>query len=259
MKWIFTQLALFLAVLPGLLSAALFAPPTFIDGNSDHPFEMGYERDGVRFGFYSDGEEVILALEVSQKHWDILNSKERALFRVSERGSYVFGYTSSLKDPWAEAEGIFVRRDASRFDEPLEYHDVFPIEIGKSDLQDWVSGRKVLFYSGAGISKASGIPDMQGLESKLGIAPNIMETVITWVNSPEHIGERVIAFYDACQKGDPSRSHLALSHLAYITNQQILTENLDPMHERMGHALSESQNRPLKKVITLKMLMRLSV
>ena len=170
MKWIFKQLALFSAVfLPGLLSAALFAPPSFVDGCSDHPFEMGYERDGVRFGFHSDGEEVTLALEVSQKQWDNLNRNEKALFRISEAGNYIFGYTNTSRDPWSEAEGIFARRDASRFAEPLEYHNTSPIEIGKSDLQDWVSGRRVLFYTGAGISKASGIPDMQGLERNLAL------------------------------------------------------------------------------------------
>ena len=239
MKRMFIQLALFLALLPGMVSAVLFAPPTFVDGYSDHLFEMGYERDGVRFGFNADGEDFTLALEISKRHWDILNAGEKALFIPSSPGNYIFGYTTDAKNPWAEAVGIFERRDAACFAEPLTYESATPIEIGKEDLQDWVSGRKVLFYSGAGISKASGIPDMEGLEKKLGISSNIIETVILWVHSPELIGEGVIAFYNACQNGDPSKSHLALSHLAYVTNQQILTENLDPMHERMG-------NRPLR-------------
>jgi|GEM_PF-3107663 len=234
MKRILKQTAIFVALLPGILSAALFAPPTYIEGDSDHPFEMGYEKDGVRFGFYSDGEEVTLALEIGPDNWNTLNSAEQALFQQTGNGHYLFGYTNSYKNPWIEAEGIFERRDASRFGTPLECVNATPVVVDQMELQDWVDGKRVLFYSGAGISKACGIPDMKGLEAKLGIASNIMETVTLWVNSPELIGDNVASFYSACRSGDPSKSHFILSHLAFFTNQQILTENLDQMQEKMS-------------------------
>lgn len=227
-----------------VLFAQAIATPlqSFFVESDDHPFEMGWEKEGVRFGFQSDGEKVSLALEIPENYWKELSSRDRNLFRKTINESYLFGFSTFSSDPWEEAQGILARRDASCFGAPLENIGAIPSFIEEEEIRGWVQDKRVIFYTGAGLSIASGIPDMRKLEEQLGFQSNFDEALAKWMYAPEHIGQEIIAFRDACSKGAPARGHHALSRLAKETNKQILTENLDWMHERVGsHPLRVSK------------------
>lgn len=229
MKQTFLLIALFAqAIVSPLQSTSLFTE------REEHPFEMGWEREGVRFGFQSDGERVSLALEIPESYWKELPSEGRHLFRKTANGFYLFGFSTFSSDPWDEAKGILARRDASCFGAPLENKGAMPSFIEEEEIKEWVQDKRVIFYTGAGLSIASGIPDMRKLEEQLGFQYSFGDALAKWIYSPEHIGLEIIAFRDACSKGAPSLGHHALSRLAKETNKQILTENLDWMHERVG-------------------------
>jgi uncharacterized protein len=102
-------------------------------------------------------------------------------------------------------------------------------------------GRRVVVYTGAGISRPSGIPTFAGVEP-LGEAipldePFPGEVVARIVAQPERFVRLVGNFQARLVTAAPNAAHVALARLEQLGQvAHLVTSNLDPLHERAGSA-----------------------
>ena len=97
------------------------------------------------------------------------------------------------------------------------------------------SKKKIVVLSGSGISAESGLStfrDSGGLWEGYNI--DEVATPEGWDNNPE----QVLDFYNLRRaqagKAEPNRAHLALAELEIVFDVQIVTQNVDDLHERAG-------------------------
>jgi NAD-dependent deacetylase len=95
--------------------------------------------------------------------------------------------------------------------------------------------QKLVVISGSGISQESGIPtyrDMGGLWEKYSFEE--LASPMGWINNPE----LVLKFYNARRKQlldcEPNQGHKLLAELENQFDVQIITQNVDDLHERAG-------------------------
>lgn len=97
------------------------------------------------------------------------------------------------------------------------------------------SSKKIVVLTGAGISAESGLKTFRG-EDGLWEGYRIEEvaTPAAWHQDPE----RVLAFYNHRRAGvaaaQPNAAHFALANLQSDYDVQIITQNIDDLHERAG-------------------------
>jgi len=109
--------------------------------------------------------------------------------------------------------------------------------------------RKVVILSGAGMSAESGIMtfrDMGGIWEQYNIEE--VASPIAWQNSPQ----LVLDFYNQRRKQlmevEPNTGHLALVDLEQRYELQIITQNVDNLHERAGSSKVMHLHGELMKV-----------
>jgi NAD-dependent deacetylase len=95
--------------------------------------------------------------------------------------------------------------------------------------------KKIVVFTGAGVSAESGIKtfrDSGGLWEEYRIED--VATPTAWLNNPK----LVLDFYNARRKqvmeAQPNAAHIALAELAKKYDVQIITQNIDDLHERAG-------------------------
>src|SRR3989344_9372552 len=95
--------------------------------------------------------------------------------------------------------------------------------------------KKIVVFTGAGISAESGLKtfrDSNGLWENYNISD--VATLEAWKKDPE----RILGFYDIRRKqtieSEPNEAHLTLAKLEEKYNVQIITQNIDDLHERAG-------------------------
>lgn len=111
-----------------------------------------------------------------------------------------------------------------------------PQLINENDIALIICYNNILFYTGAGLSVASGVPSMSQLETLLGFKDK-KEFIISLKNAvkyPEKFIEKILLFHNACFYNPPTEAHKALKRLAVFKNTKIVTENLDYLHEDSG-------------------------
>ncbi len=111
-------------------------------------------------------------------------------------------------------------------------------ECAPEDLVPILQTKKLLFYTGAGIS-AEVVPAMDPLVASLGLSSvtgkEMVDTfIIDLVTNPQHYVKVMDAFYTSCFYGEPTSAHYALTALAHSTKSKIITENLDFLHMNTG-------------------------
>ena len=95
--------------------------------------------------------------------------------------------------------------------------------------------KKIVVFTGAGISVESGLPTFRGTDG-LWEGHNIMDvaTPEAWKRDPE----LVQSFYNKrrldCLSAQPNRAHIKLADLEKDYDIQIITQNIDDLHERAG-------------------------
>lgn len=111
-----------------------------------------------------------------------------------------------------------------------------PRLIDREELAAIVQNENVLFYTGAGLSMASGIPGMNELCDLLGFEnrEKFFLSLEAALNNPRNFASKILSFHNACFFSAPSKAHFALKELATIKNVRIITENLDCLHESSG-------------------------
>lgn len=115
-------------------------------------------------------------------------------------------------------------------------NDAHPKQIDQAFFEKILLTKKVLFYTGAGISLASGVPAMNELNALLGLEMNekFVFSLEKAVCSPRFIAEKIKIFHNACVHSSPTKAHFALRDLCLKNHTRIVTENLDCLHEKTG-------------------------
>jgi len=113
-----------------------------------------------------------------------------------------------------------------------------PKNISREDLASIIKDKKVLFYTGAGISALT-VPSMSQLESMLGFVYdknklNPINTIGNIISEPHRIANQFIEFIHTCAKALPTEAHKALTLICMDTKSSIITENIDLLHEAAG-------------------------
>ncbi len=112
-----------------------------------------------------------------------------------------------------------------------------PRVIEETELVSLIREGSVLFYTGAGLSAASEVPTMEQLCSLLGFKMD-KESFFSWIKAiplqPQQLVSNIDQFHRACFFSPPTIAHQALKDLALLKKTQIVTENLDLLHERTG-------------------------
>ena len=106
-------------------------------------------------------------------------------------------------------------------------------------MQQTIAGRSIVVLTGAGISAESGLPTFRGSDGLwLGQRLEDVATPEAFVRQPEVVQR----FYDLrrrqllAQEVGPNAAHLALAELErrWSGSVQIVTQNIDDLHERAG-------------------------
>lgn len=124
-----------------------------------------------------------------------------------------------------------------------------PKSLSEADLQRILKEHDVLFYTGAGLSVAANIPDMQKLIDLLEIdaSENFLPSLVPAFQNPKEFAEKIMQFHRACFHSQPTKAHQSLKDLAIAKNSRILTENLDCLHELTGIRPYRIQPKQLKE------------
>ncbi|NLZ24576.1 hypothetical protein GX888_02425 [Candidatus Dojkabacteria bacterium] len=111
-----------------------------------------------------------------------------------------------------------------------------PEEIGKVQLVEILKNKKVLFYTGAGISIASGVHSMDQLHETLGIrmSERVDGFLKKAVANPQEVTDSWEGFTKAAFEKPATPAHHSLGELAKKLRSQIFTENVDYLQEKVG-------------------------
>jgi len=111
-----------------------------------------------------------------------------------------------------------------------------PQETDVAQLVEILKEKKVLFYTGAGISEASGVPNMDQLQELLGIemSEKIDGFFKKAITNPQSVIDSWEEFTKAAFEKPATSAHQSLGILAQKLKSQIFTENLDHLQEKTG-------------------------
>lgn len=165
-----------------------------------------YLNGNAAVALYKDGSELY-----SSALWQTLQKDTNALLPSKETDYYI---------------------DTARFFIDQKSPQLLSIQ----EAAQRICARKVMFYTGAGISLASGVDDMNRLMKGLGIDSESFNT--QYLNYlKEHEQETLSYFAHFCNRAftaNPTKAHYAITSLAQHMNAQIITENFDFLQQRCG-------------------------
>lgn len=111
-----------------------------------------------------------------------------------------------------------------------------PQEMEMAQLVEILKDKKILFYTGAGISITSGVYSMDQLEKVLGIemSEKVDGLLKKAVASPQGVIDSWEEFAKAAFEKPATPAHQSLGVLAQKLKSQIFTENVDYLQEKAG-------------------------
>ncbi len=196
------------------------------------------------FRFVSGNEEVYFEIFLGQLpdfYGGFLN-RIKDKFIQNASGQLIFSY--ELADTDLETINAFSVPKKEGHPDEFSYivterriiEDAHPMLINQTALESIIKTKKVLFYTGAGLSLASGIPAMNELNNLLGLegGERFVFSLEKAIESPHELAERIKTFHSACLYSSPTPAHFALRDLSLYKNIRLITENLDCLHEASG-------------------------
>ncbi len=143
-----------------------------------------------------------------------------------------------LKDSFAElfAETKKPVKHAYNFEKPLKLTDPRPVKIEFDDLCHILKDKTFIFYTGAGLSAASGVPTMSALEKVLKIDLGIKGWLTAAIRNPEELANNFDNFIKVALNAKPTPAHDAITKIAHAKRLAILTENIDLLQHKTGVA-----------------------
>ncbi len=126
-----------------------------------------------------------------------------------------------------------------------------PQNMEADRLVEVLKRKKVLFYTGAGISVANGVHNMSQLKKLLGIDMSGKEDLFLKkaTTHPQSVIDSWEEFTRAAFESPATPAHQSLGRLAQKTESQIFTENVDHLQERGGVKAIHVTGPWLKKTI----------
>ncbi len=158
--------------------------------------------------------------------------------RMTQNNTSFFGYTYG-----ETKKELCLPRTNSEFN--IDYHIAAPRickntsnskALSIKQLAEFITKHSVIFYTGAGLSIASGLPSMVQLEKDLHIETdnnNELNLQKIIAHSSE-ILESIKKFSAATTQTEPSAGHYAIATLAQKKQCALFTENIDILHEKSG-------------------------
>jgi len=98
--------------------------------------------------------------------------------------------------------------------------------------------KKILFFTGAGISTPSGIPDFRstnGIWQKFD--PNEYATITAFKKNPEKVWKFFLEVFSIIKSAEPNEAHYAISNIQKVLGEEkvfVATQNIDALHQNAG-------------------------
>lgn len=167
---------------------------------------------------------------------------ETEILEGKEKKHYIFSYESkidgqyTINQPHKGEKILDPNQPIYLVDERRIFEKSSPQLILADDIASIICNNNVIFYTGAGLSVASGVPSMSQLQDLLGLkeGEEFIDSLKYILKQPARFVEKVHQFHHACFFSPPTQAHKALKDLAIFKNTKIVTENLDCLHEYSG-------------------------
>jgi len=134
----------------------------------------------------------------------------------------------------------------------LDALDNVPRTMTLEEIGTFIKNKRVVFYTGAGVSLSSGVQAMAGLKNVLGFhkgmqpGPKYSEYAKT---KAQAVLEEFSQFCHRAFTAEPSPAHRAITTIALTKKVQVMTENFDFLHQRAGIVPFEVSARAVRKNI----------
>lgn len=110
-----------------------------------------------------------------------------------------------------------------------------------SELNKMIAdARKIVFFTGAGISTGSGIPDFRSADGLYSTAFGIKNKEPEYMLSDDCLRDHPDAFikylrdYMDYREAEPNIAHQKISELQLVRDVSVITQNIDGLHEKAG-------------------------
>lgn len=155
------------------------------------------------------------------------------LFRVCKIPvrSYGFPYMKYIKKA---IEAVRNSQTNYYYATPLQEQDAKPLTINCEELHTITNNKKIVFYTGAGISACANVATMKELEQGLSIHEELKTFLKTIFLNPQSITTNFETFCKSAINASPTDAHYALHEIAQKQNICIITENVDVLHHKAG-------------------------
>lgn len=114
-----------------------------------------------------------------------------------------------------------------------------PAKMTCEELKAIIRTKKVIFYTGAGIS-AQAIPTMNILMQYLGMSEDLeygnklQQYICEVINNPGKYTKILQDFFDRCRNAPPTTAHTLLAKCVKKFGHLLVTENVDQLHQNSG-------------------------
>lgn len=202
---------------------------------------------GSHFRFVSTNESIYFEIALGEIPDRYLNFFERQKdkfidYKAKELQQIVFSYELRSNGDEKVNQPRFAKNDENRGEysyiltDRRLFQDANPTVINQDDLESIIRKSNVLFYTGAGLSRASNIPTMCELHQLLGLKVDgqFLDSLEAALERPQEFALKIQMFHQACIQNPPTPAHKAIKELAFFKNTLVITENLDCLHEASG-------------------------
>ncbi|PKL83899.1 MAG: NAD-dependent protein deacylase, partial [Ignavibacteriae bacterium HGW-Ignavibacteriae-3] len=102
-------------------------------------------------------------------------------------------------------------------------------------LEKLSTAKKIVFFTGAGISAESGISTFRGKDGIWNkMKPEELASFDAFMRNPDLVWEWYQHRRDIIHKAQPNAGHLAISELEHYFDVSVVTQNIDNLHRRAG-------------------------
>jgi NAD-dependent SIR2 family protein deacetylase len=208
--------------------------------------ESSFERENNRtYKLGMRNEKPYFTVTYKDQLPETLTAEEKSKFTSVGEDAYRFEY-GKVPEEAASSEPYLVREPLRNEGGKLADNQF----INEGKLAEMMIGKKVIFYTGAGISmdRIHGLSELMD-DLEINIDKNEDGFLKTCVSDPKEIAEKWHEFKQSLVDSEPSVAHESLTKIAKQTNSPVITENSDLLHEKAGTNPFHVSGPKLKKQV----------
>lgn len=229
----------------------LEAPPPFEVNESElksHSLDMTWEgvheatgsKRNLRFRYFQ-GKTYLLVQFQGQLPKELTPVEIQKLQKGKQQGGEVWSFVhptppQSIYQDLTRIEGT-LEEEMGRLAQPLVVEGGKPSIMYVKQLSEQIAPKRVVFYTGAGIS-AGVVPTMGQLMAGLKVGKDrgtiFTQTLKMALQQPKPLVAFMEKFNQNCLRGSPTKAHWAIKKLAIGKGWGLMTENIDHLHQRTG-------------------------